>query len=91
MLGDTLVSLDFDMKTVKPGLAESWTVSPDGKTYTFKIRNDVSFCDGKKMTAQDVVYSIKRWADPPRARLSPGARGRSTTWWRPTTTRSNTG
>ncbi len=64
MLGDTLVSLDFDMKTVKPGLAESWTVSPDGKTYTFKIRNDVSFCDGKKMTAQDVVYSIKRWADP---------------------------
>jgi peptide/nickel transport system substrate-binding protein len=64
MLGDTLVSLDFDMKTVKPGLAESWTVSPDGKTYTFKLRNDVSFCDGKKMTAADVVYSIKRWADP---------------------------
>lgn len=64
MLGDTLVSLDHDMSTIKPGLATSWTVSPDGKTYTFKLRNDVAFCDGKKMTAQDVVYSIKRWIDP---------------------------
>ncbi len=64
MLGDTLVTLDFDMKTVRPGLAKSWTVSPDGKTYTFNLRDDVTFCDGKKMTADDVVYSIKRWADP---------------------------
>lgn len=64
MLGDTLVSLDYDMSTIKPGLAESWTVSPDGKTYTFKIRNDVQFCDGRKMTADDIVYSIKRWIDP---------------------------
>ena len=31
MMADTLVSLDFDMKTVKPGLAESWTASPDGR------------------------------------------------------------
>jgi peptide/nickel transport system substrate-binding protein len=64
MLGDTLVSLDFDMKTIRPGLATSWTVSPDGKTYTFKLRDDVTFCDGKKMTADDVVYSLKRWIDP---------------------------
>lgn len=64
MMADTLVSLDHDMSTIKPGLATSWTVSPDGKTYTFKLRNDVTFCDGKKMTAQDVVYSIKRWIDP---------------------------
>ena len=64
MMADTLVSLDHDMSTIKPGLATSWTVSPDGKTYTFKLRNDVSFCDGKKMTAQDVVYSMKRWIDP---------------------------
>ena len=34
MIGDTLVNLDFDMKTLKPGLATSWTVSPDGMTYT---------------------------------------------------------
>ncbi len=64
MMADTLVSLDHDMSTIKPGLATSWTMSPDGKTYTFKLRNDVSFCDGKKLTAQDVVYSIKRWIDP---------------------------
>ncbi|MDB5620732.1 ABC transporter substrate-binding protein [Tardiphaga sp.] len=64
MMADTLLSLDFDMKTVKPGLAESWTVSPDGKTYTFKIKNGVKFCDERPMTADDVVYSLKRLIDP---------------------------
>lgn len=64
MLADTLVSLDFDLKTVKPLLAKSWTVSPDGKTYTFDLRQDVKFCDGRPMTAADVVYSLKRWIDP---------------------------
>ena len=52
MIGDTLVNLDYDMKTLKPGLATSWTVSPDGLTYTFKLRDDVTFCSGKKMTAE---------------------------------------
>ena len=64
MLGDTLVSLDFDMKTVKPGLAEAWSVSEDGKTYTFNLRKDVKFCDGRPMTAADVVYTIERWQNP---------------------------
>ena len=64
MMADTLVSVDWDMKTIKPGLAESWTVSPDGTLYTFKLRHDVTFCDGRKMTADDVVYSINRLADP---------------------------
>jgi peptide/nickel transport system substrate-binding protein len=64
MLADTLVSLDHDMTSIKPGIAESWTVSPDGKVYTFKLRQDVQFCDGKKMTAEDVVYSLKRWINP---------------------------
>ena len=64
MLGDTLTTVDFDLKTVKPLLAESWTVSPDGKLYTFKLREDVSFCSGKKMTAEDVVYSFKRATSP---------------------------
>ena len=63
-LGDTLTTLDWDMKTVRPGLATSWTVSPDGKLYTFKLRDDVTFCDGRKMTADDVVYTIKRFVDP---------------------------
>ena len=64
LLADTLVSLDYDQKTILPGLATSWTISPDGKLYTFKLRDDVTFCDGRKMTAEDVVYSIKRWIDP---------------------------
>lgn len=64
MMADTLTSVDFDMKTVKPGLAESWTVAPDGKTYTFKIKSGVKFCDGRDMTADDVVYSLKRLIDP---------------------------
>src|SRR5213076_1507162 len=64
MLADTLVGLDYDMKTIAPGLADSWSVSEDGKTYTFKLRQDVKFCDGKPMKAEDVVYSVKRWIDP---------------------------
>jgi peptide/nickel transport system substrate-binding protein len=64
MLADTLVSLDYDMKTIKPGLAETWTVSPDGLTYTFNLRKDVKFCDGKGMKAEDVAYSLKRWINP---------------------------
>jgi peptide/nickel transport system substrate-binding protein len=64
MLADTLTSIDWDMKTVKPGLATKWTVSEDGKTYTFTLRDDVTFCDGRRMTADDVVYSLKRFIDP---------------------------
>ncbi|WP_428926831.1 ABC transporter substrate-binding protein [Marinibacterium sp. SX1] len=64
MLADTLVALDEDMKTIHPLLATSWEVSDDALTYTFHLRDDVSFCDGKKMTADDVVYSLNRWNDP---------------------------
>ncbi len=64
MFQDTLVALDWDGKTPIPYLAKSWTISPDGKTYTFKLREDVSFCSGKKFTAEDVVYSFKRLKDP---------------------------
>ncbi len=64
MTGDTLVSLDPDMRTIRPLLAKSWTVSEDGKLYTFKLRDDVTFCSGKKFTAKDVKASIERWLDP---------------------------
>ena len=42
MIQDTLVALDWDGKTPIPYLAKSWTVSPDGKLYTFKLRDDVT-------------------------------------------------
>ena len=64
MFQDTLVALDWDGKTAIPYLAKSWTISEDGKLYTFKLRDDVTFCSGKKFTAADVVYSFKRLNDP---------------------------
>lgn len=64
MLSDSLVAIAPDMKTIEPGLAESWSVSPDGLVYTFNLRKDVKFCDGRPMTSDDVVYTLKRWLDP---------------------------
>ena len=48
---------------VAPGIAESWDVSKDGKTYTFHLR-DANWSDGKPITADDFVYSWRRLADP---------------------------
>jgi peptide/nickel transport system substrate-binding protein len=54
-----LTAIDKDLR-VGPGLAESWTVSGDAKTYTFKIRKGVTFHNGAAMEAADVVASLKR-------------------------------
>jgi oligopeptide transport system substrate-binding protein len=48
---------------VIPGAAESWTVSPDGKTYTFKLRANGKWSDGTPVTADDFVYSWRRLLD----------------------------
>jgi peptide/nickel transport system substrate-binding protein len=64
MTGDTLVGIDYDLQTTVPGLAKSWTVSPDGLTYTFSLKEGVNFCSGKKFSAQDVVDSYGRWLAP---------------------------
>ena len=47
-----------------PSLAESFTVSPDGLTYTFKLRKGVKFTNGREVAASDVKYSIERAVDP---------------------------
>ena len=46
--------------SVAPGLAESWEISEDGKTYTFKLRAGATFHDGTTLDAGDVVFSLDR-------------------------------
>src|SRR5580700_12024874 len=43
-----------------PDLAQTWTITPDGLTYTFHLRTDAKFSNGSPVTASDVVYSISR-------------------------------
>ncbi|MGL4446051.1 MAG: ABC transporter substrate-binding protein, partial [Alsobacter sp.] len=54
-----LTAIDKDLR-VGPGVAESWTVSPDGKTYVFKIRSGATFHNGAPVTADDAASSLKR-------------------------------
>ncbi|MDT0550879.1 ABC transporter substrate-binding protein, partial [Streptomyces lonegramiae] len=51
---------------VVPDLAESWDVSPDGKTYTFHLRDNINYSGAatRPITAQDFVYAVKRFPDP---------------------------
>jgi oligopeptide transport system substrate-binding protein len=58
-----LVSFDPRLNLV-PELAERWEVSPDGTVYTFHLRENAKFHDGRSVTAQDVIYSWERAADP---------------------------
>ncbi|MFM2042012.1 MAG: periplasmic oligopeptide-binding protein [Pseudomonadota bacterium] len=47
-----------------PGLARSWTISPDGLTWTFTLRPDLRWSDGSAILASDVVFSLRRVVDP---------------------------
>jgi len=58
-----LLRLDGELNTV-PDIAASWDVSPDHRTYTFHLRPDVRFHDGKAVTAADFKYSWERACDP---------------------------
>ena len=59
---DTLVTQKGpdDLNTYVPVLAKSWTISPDGKEYTFTLRDDVKFASGNPLTADDVKFSLMR-------------------------------
>ncbi len=58
-----LVSFDTSLNLI-PDLAESWDISEDSKTYTFNLRKDAVFHDGKKVTADDFKWSFNRAVAP---------------------------
>jgi len=58
-----LVCLDNNLE-LAPDIAQSWQVSDDGRTYTFYLRQDVSFHDGRQVKAEDFKYSWERACNP---------------------------
>jgi peptide/nickel transport system substrate-binding protein len=70
MVYEPFVAADSAMQPV-PWLAESWESDAEGKVWTFRVRQGVTFHDGSPLTAEDVVYSFKRLLDP--AVASPAA------------------
>ncbi len=88
--GEQLVVLDLFVGLTTPGMdgrpvpgaAESWTVSPDGRVYVFRLRPGLQWSDGKPMTSADFVWSFQRALDPKTAfafasRLFPIRNGRA--------------
>jgi dipeptide transport system substrate-binding protein len=79
-LYNRLVQFEIGTTTIIPGLADSWEVSPDALTYTFKLRKGVKFHSNDKFkptrdfNADDVLFSYYRQADPnhPFAKVTPG-------------------
>jgi dipeptide transport system substrate-binding protein len=68
-VSDRLVEMEIGGSTLRPALAESWTISPDGLRYTFKLRHGVKFQSNALFTpsrdfdADDVVFSFNRMLD----------------------------
>lgn len=63
-VNDTLIERDKDTLKFKPKLARKWKISSNHLAYTFFLRNDVTWHDGKPFTADDVIYSFKKIQDP---------------------------
>ncbi|HEY6103470.1 MAG TPA: ABC transporter substrate-binding protein [bacterium] len=70
-IADGLMDYDPGTTNLVPHLAESYTISSDGKTYTFKVRRGVKFHTGREVTAADVQYTLERVLNP--KTQSPGA------------------
>ena len=58
LMYESLVVID-DNYMPQPGLAESWEVSPNGRTWTFKLRSGITFHDGSPLRADDVVATMQ--------------------------------
>ena len=66
LIYDTLTRYD-DKLQPQPSLATDWTVSPDGRTVTLRLRQGVTFHTGRPFTADDVVFAVKNLKNPLRA------------------------
>ena len=62
MTGD-LIHINRETQKTEPALAKSWTVSPDGKTFTLQLRQGIRFSDGAPFNADDVVFSFQVYLD----------------------------
>src|SRR5262249_3327929 len=60
LIYDTLFALDSS-GIPRPQMVDSWTASPDGLTWTFKLRDGLKWHDGANVTAEDCVASLQRW------------------------------
>lgn len=60
----TLIRINRATDEVEPGLAESWTMTPDGRQYTLTLRDGATWSDGQPFTAADVRFSIDAALDP---------------------------
>lgn len=66
----TTVSTEDGGYELEPGLAESWEISKDGKTYSMHLRQGVKFTNGEEVTSDDVLYTVDSMLDPERAALN---------------------
>lgn len=60
---EELVDFDGQTTNVRPSLADSWTSSADGKTWTFKLHPGIKFTDGTDFNSDAVVFNFQRWMD----------------------------
>lgn len=65
---DGLIESNIATGKIEPALAESWTISPDGKVYTFKLRQGVKWHDGVEFTADDVIFTYDQVITNPEAK-----------------------
>jgi peptide/nickel transport system substrate-binding protein len=68
LLYDGLVEYNYRTYELEPALAERWTISRDGRIYTFFLRKDVKWQDGRPFTADDVVFTYDQSVQNPEAR-----------------------
>jgi oligopeptide transport system substrate-binding protein len=63
-LFEGLVTISNDGKSILPGIAERWEISPDGKTYTFFLRANARWSNGEPLTARDFLFGFRRIYNP---------------------------